>query len=104
MSTRPGAAQAFPDDLLRLQHDWTRTYNRLAYRPATGAAELRAGLFALTVRIDSHPHWRTAGWSREGRTRLWKAAQEGPGGVREVSVRWVGGEFVVTEPERGPDE
>lgn len=54
----------FPDDLLRLQHDWTRTYNRLAYRPATGAAELRADLFALTLRIDSHPHWRTADWSR----------------------------------------
>lgn len=56
----------FPDDLLRLQHDWTRTYNRLAYRPATGAAELRADLFALTLRIDSHPHWRTADWSRGG--------------------------------------
>ncbi|MGW2681079.1 hypothetical protein [Streptomyces sp. NPDC001436] len=61
-----------------------------------GTAELRDDLFALTKRIDSHPHWRTTGLNREDKTRL-TAAQEGPGVVREVSVWWVGGELVVTE-------
>ncbi|MET9700502.1 hypothetical protein ABZY31_26790 [Streptomyces sp. NPDC006529] len=107
MSPDEGAARpvhAFPEDLVRLQQDWIRTYNRLAHRPATGAAELRAELFALTLRIDSHGHWRTTGWSRLGRLRLWKAAQEGPGGVREVRVRWAGGAFVITGAEGGPGE
>ncbi|MFF4392183.1 hypothetical protein ACFY0G_36320 [Streptomyces sp. NPDC001552] len=38
------------------------------------------------------------GWSTAGRVELFRAAESGPDGVRELSVRWTGEEFVVTDP------
>jgi hypothetical protein len=50
-----------PDDLVRLQAAWYRTYDALAApRPARTTA-LRRRLYALSVRLRWHPYWtRTA--------------------------------------------
>ncbi|MER5618578.1 hypothetical protein [Streptomyces sp. NPDC002215] len=40
--------------------------------------------------------------SLAGRVELMRAVRSGPGGVREVVVRWTGERFVVTEPEARP--
>ncbi|MFD7096404.1 hypothetical protein [Streptomyces xanthophaeus] len=88
----------FPDDLISLKRQEIRTYNQLALRPTTGAAELRRELIRLSCLISSHPYWAERGWSTAGRIELFRAAECGPEGVRELSVRWNGEEFVVTEP------
>ncbi|MFD3939822.1 hypothetical protein ACFWSF_33025 [Streptomyces sp. NPDC058611] len=103
MSIDPGGprpSDCFPPDLIALQQDWIRLYNRLARRPSAGMAGLRAELFRLSCRIGDHPHWGDGDPGRVGRARLWRAAQVAPRGVPEVVVRLVGGRFVV-EPEEG---
>ncbi|MFB7216330.1 hypothetical protein [Streptomyces sp. NPDC056255] len=96
------ASFRFPDDLIALRRRQIRVYNRLALRPAVGAAELRRELIRLSCLISAHPYWAGRGWSLAGRVELVRAARSGPDGVREVVVRWTGEEFVVTEPEAGP--
>jgi hypothetical protein len=75
-----------------------RIYNRLALRPAAGAAELRRELIRLSCVISTHPYWAERSWSMVGQVELVRAAQSGPDGVRELVVRCTGQEFVVTEP------
>ncbi|WP_331722648.1 hypothetical protein [Streptomyces sp. NBC_00122] len=89
----------FPDDLVDLKRRQIGTYNQLALRPALGAAELRRELIRLFCLISSHPYWEERGWSTAGRVELHRAAETGPDGVREMVVRYIDGEFVVTEPE-----
>ncbi|MEV5204493.1 hypothetical protein [Streptomyces sp. NPDC053720] len=89
----------FPDDLIDLKRRQIRFYNRLALRPAVGAAELRRELIRLSCLISAHPYWAERGWSMAGRVELSRAAHSGPDGVRELLVRWTGEKFVVTEPE-----
>ncbi len=88
----------FPADLISLKRQQTRAYNQLALRPTVGAAELRRELIRLSCLISSHPYWAERGWSTAGRIELFRAAESGPEGVRELSVRWSGEEFVVAEP------
>ncbi|WP_405533794.1 hypothetical protein OG592_43330 (plasmid) [Streptomyces avidinii] len=88
----------FPADLISLKRQQVRAYNQLALRPTMGAAELRRELIRLSCLISSHPFWAERGWSTAGRVELFRAAESGPDGVRELSVRWSGEEFVVTEP------
>ncbi|MEV6734555.1 MULTISPECIES: hypothetical protein [unclassified Streptomyces] len=88
----------FPADLISLKRQQIRAYNELALRPTVGAAELRRELIRLSCPISSHPYWAERGWSTAGRVELFRAAESGPEGVREVSVRWSGEEFVVAEP------
>ncbi|MEV7239563.1 hypothetical protein AB0N06_38670 [Streptomyces sp. NPDC051020] len=89
----------FPDDLIELKRWQIRIYNRLALRPAVGAAELRRELIRLSGLISAHTYWAEHGWSLAGRVELSRAAQSGPDGVRELVVRWTGEKFVVIEPE-----
>ncbi|MFE7268917.1 hypothetical protein ACFU9B_44735 [Streptomyces sp. NPDC057592] len=96
------ASFRFPDDLIALRRRQIRVYNRLALRPAVGAAELRRELIRLSCLISAHPYWAGRGWSLAGRVELVRAARSGPDGVREVVVRWTGEGFVVTGPEAGP--
>ncbi|MGR4877937.1 hypothetical protein ACIPUC_00635 [Streptomyces sp. LARHCF249] len=84
--------------MIQLQQRWTRTYNQLALRPALGTAELRRELIGLSCGISSHPYWREHGWSMAGRVELRRVAETAPGGVAEVSVRYIDGQFVVSEP------
>ncbi|MFG2394976.1 hypothetical protein ACGFYF_39820 [Streptomyces lavendulae] len=88
----------FPADLISLKRRQIRTYNLLALRPTAGAAELRRELIRLSRLISSHPYWAERGWCTAGRVELFRAAESGPDGVRELSVRWSGTEFVVTDP------
>ncbi|WP_406004597.1 hypothetical protein [Streptomyces sp. NBC_00987] len=92
----------FPDDLIDLKRQQIRIYNRLALRPAVGAAELRRELIRLSCLISSHAYWAEHGWSLVGRVELFRAARSGPDGVRELVVRWNGEDFVVTGPEAQP--
>ncbi|MFD3679872.1 hypothetical protein [Streptomyces sp. NPDC058613] len=106
MSSDPGGprpSDRFPPDLIALQQTWIRLYNRLARQPGagTGAAELRAELFRLSWRIGDHPYWADGDPGRVGRTRLWRAAQDAPGGEPEVVVWLVGGRVVVEPEEEG---
>ncbi|MGW6841166.1 hypothetical protein [Streptomyces sp. NPDC054958] len=87
----------FPADLIDLKRRQIRAYNQLAQHPAAGAAELRRELIRLSCLIISHPYWAERGWSTPGRVELSRVAESGPEGVREVSVRWSGEEFVVSE-------
>ncbi|MFD3809180.1 hypothetical protein ACFWSF_38690 [Streptomyces sp. NPDC058611] len=103
MSGEPGGprpSDRFPPEPIALQQAWIRLYNRLARRPCAGAAELRAELLRLSCRIGEHPYWGDGDPGRVGRTRLWRAAQDAPGGGPEAVVRLVGGRFVV-KPEEG---
>ncbi|MFE5679740.1 hypothetical protein ACFQ7B_38530 [Streptomyces erythrochromogenes] len=88
----------FPDDLISLKRQQIHTYNQLALRPTLGAAELRRELIRLSCLISSHPYWAERGWSTAGRIELFRAAESGPDGVRELIVSWNGEEFVVAEP------
>ncbi|MER5618215.1 hypothetical protein [Streptomyces sp. NPDC002215] len=88
------ASFRFPNDLISLRRRQIRVYNRLALRPAVGAAELRRELIRLSCLISSHPYWAGRGWNMAG-----QAARSGPDGVRELVVRWTGKEFVATDPE-----
>lgn len=88
----------FPADLISLKRRQIRTYNQLALRPTVGAAELRRELIRLSCLISSHPYWAERGWSTAGKVELFRAAESGQDGVRELSVRWNGKEFVVTDP------
>ncbi|MFD3808967.1 hypothetical protein ACFWTC_36645 [Streptomyces sp. NPDC058619] len=104
MSRDPGGprpSDRFPPDLVALQQAWMRLYNRLAGHPGAGAAELRAELLRLSCRIGDHPYWADGDPGRVGRTRLWRAAQDAPGGEPEVVVRLIGGRFVVEPEEEG---
>ncbi|MGW5739122.1 MULTISPECIES: hypothetical protein [Streptomyces] len=47
-----------PDDLVRLQREWTATYRRLADQP--GRTVLRRRLLRLSVELHFHPRLRTA--------------------------------------------
>ncbi|WP_329584975.1 hypothetical protein OG298_00695 [Streptomyces sp. NBC_01005] len=89
----------FPGDLIDLKRRQIRIFNRLALRPAVGAAELQRVLIRLSCLIGAHPYWAEHGRSLAGRVELSRAAQSGPDGVRELIVRWTGTKFVVTEPE-----
>ncbi|MGW5852368.1 hypothetical protein ACWFQ8_31260 [Streptomyces sp. NPDC055254] len=88
----------FPDDLISLKRQQIRAYNQLALRPAVGAAELRRELIRLSCLISSHPYWAERGWSTAGRVELLRAAESGPDGTRELTVRWSGKEFVDADP------
>ncbi|MGW1412276.1 hypothetical protein [Streptomyces sp. NPDC002403] len=92
----------FPENLVALKRRQIWIYNRLALRPATGAAELRRELIRLSCLISSNPYWAEHGWSMAGRVELSRAAQSGPDGVRELAARWNGEKFVITEPEAQP--
>jgi hypothetical protein len=48
--------RTFPDDLVRVQREWSATYRQLADRP--GRTELRRRLHRLSVRAFFHPYWR----------------------------------------------
>ncbi|MFB8245284.1 hypothetical protein ACFY3O_11655 [Streptomyces sp. NPDC001046] len=48
--------RTFPDDLVRVQREWSATYRQLADRP--GRPELRRRLHRLSVRAFFHPYWR----------------------------------------------
>ncbi|MEU0632773.1 hypothetical protein [Streptomyces sp. NPDC005989] len=73
-----------------------------ALRPAVEVAELRRVLIRLSCLISTHPYWVERGWSMVGRVELFRAAGNGPDGVRELVVRWNGEAFVVTGPEAQP--
>ncbi|MFF1556259.1 hypothetical protein [Streptomyces sp. NPDC058279] len=90
----------FPDDLIRLQQRWTRTYNLLALRPdgSGGGAGLRRELIRLSCRISAHPYWRGGGYSGARRVELRRAAEAASGGERELVVRYVDGAFAVSDP------
>ncbi|WP_406368162.1 hypothetical protein [Streptomyces sp. NBC_01546] len=65
----------FPDDLIKLQQQWTAAYQRLADRPGQGGAELRRELIVLSCRISAYPYWEGSGWSTAGRVELRQAAE-----------------------------
>ncbi|MEU6895903.1 hypothetical protein ABZ934_29910 [Streptomyces sp. NPDC046557] len=88
----------FPDDLIHLQQQWTRTYNLLAVRPERGGAELRRELIGLSCRISSHPFWRAGGYSAVRRGELRRAAETAVGGEPELAVRYADGAFTVSHP------
>ncbi|MGW7102868.1 hypothetical protein [Streptomyces sp. NPDC054838] len=90
----------FPDDLIRLQQRWTRTYNLLAVGPVRGGAELRRELIRMSCEISAHPYWRAGGYNAVRRVELRRAAETAPGGERELVVRYVDGAFTVSDPGR----
>ncbi|MFF1561020.1 hypothetical protein [Streptomyces sp. NPDC058279] len=92
----------FPDDLIHLQQQWTRTYNLLAVRPEQGGAELRRKLIRLSCEISAHPFWRAGGYSAVRRVELREAAETAPGGEPELVVRHANGTFTVTDPRARP--
>ncbi|WP_329191774.1 MULTISPECIES: hypothetical protein [unclassified Streptomyces] len=92
----------FPDDLIHLQQQWTRTYNLLAVRPERGGAELRRELIRLFCRISAHPFWRAGGHGALRRVELREAAEAAPGGEQELVVRYIDGAFVVSDPGARP--
>ncbi|MER7466822.1 hypothetical protein [Streptomyces sp. NPDC097981] len=77
----------FPGDLVALKRRQIRVYNRLALRPAVGAAELRRELIRLSCLISSHPYWEEHGWSTAGRVELFRVAESGSDGVGGLVLR-----------------
>lgn len=63
--------QPYPKDLIALQAAWTRTYQALA-DPAQRhrTASLRRGLLRLSVRLQNHPYWASAGSPSAERVHL----------------------------------
>ncbi|MEJ8662282.1 hypothetical protein [Streptomyces sp. MS1.AVA.4] len=58
------ARNGFPDDLVRTQRDWLRTYEALARcSPGVGTTALRRRLIVESCRIARHPFWTEAGRS-----------------------------------------
>ncbi|RKN10877.1 hypothetical protein [Streptomyces radicis] len=47
----------FPDDLVRDQHAWNHTYQRLVTCRPEEYTVLRRRLLHLSCRIAYHPHW-----------------------------------------------
>ncbi|MEV6683959.1 hypothetical protein AB0N28_01170 [Streptomyces sp. NPDC051130] len=92
----------FPDDLIRLQQRWTRTYNLLAVQPERGGAELRRELIRLSCLISAHPFWRAGAYSAVRRVELRRAAEHASGGEPEVVVRYIDGAFTVSDPGARP--
>ncbi|MFD4587285.1 hypothetical protein ACFWOY_14400 [Streptomyces sp. NPDC058423] len=65
----------FPDDLLRLQADWIRTYEGLAQQsPLASTTTLRRSLIALSCRLAEHQFWDGPGGTAE-RASLRRAAR-----------------------------
>ncbi|MFF1560828.1 hypothetical protein [Streptomyces sp. NPDC058279] len=87
----------FPDDLIHLQQQWTRTYNLLAVRPQQGGAELRRELIRLSE-ISGHPFWRAHGYGAARRVELRRAAEAAVGEEPEPVVRHIDGAFTVSDP------
>lgn len=56
-----------PDDLVRMQREWTATYRRLADQP--GRTVLRRRLIHLSVRLHFHPLLKSAAARTELRRR-----------------------------------
>ncbi|MFD9410173.1 hypothetical protein ACFWBN_24620 [Streptomyces sp. NPDC059989] len=103
MTGEPGGSRPaawFPDDLVVLQQQWTRIFNRLAGdTPADGHA-LRMELLGLSFRMDGHQHWATteAGWSRAARRELQDYATAAPGGEEQLVTLCVGGRIIAVPP------
>ncbi|MGW7099722.1 hypothetical protein [Streptomyces sp. NPDC054838] len=92
----------FPDDLIHLQQQWTRTYNLLAVRPERGGAELRRELIRLSCLISGHPLWRAGGYSAVRRVELRRAAEIAVGGEQQLVVHYADGTFTVSDPGARP--
>lgn len=92
----------FPDDLIRLQQQWTRTYNLLAVRAEQGGAELRRELVRLSCEISGHLFWSAHEYSAVRRVELRRAAETAPGGEQERVVHYTDGAFTVSDPAARP--
>lgn len=73
------ARLSFPDDLLRAQRDWNRTYEALAVPRPQGATALRRRLLRLSTLLAGHPVWG-AGPPRAALRRQVRAAEREGGG------------------------
>ncbi|WP_206308886.1 hypothetical protein [Streptomyces sp. A1136] len=96
------ASLRFPDDLIHLQQQWTRTYNLLAVGQEKGAAELRRELIGLSCLISGLPFWRAGGYSAVRRVELRRAAEAAAGGEQQFVVRYTDGTFTVSDPGPRP--
>ncbi|AWZ06857.1 MULTISPECIES: hypothetical protein [unclassified Streptomyces] len=69
-------APLFPHDLIRLQHEWIRTYEALArLTPTQGSTDLRRRLIDLSGVLAAHPYWAAPGCSPARRTELLRRAR-----------------------------
>ncbi|MFF4105426.1 hypothetical protein [Streptomyces sp. NPDC001903] len=103
MTVEPGGPRPvtrFPDDLVALQQQWTRVFNRLAGDPPADGHEMRMELLRLSFRLDAHPHWATndSGWSRAARHELQNVASAAPGGEEQLVTLCVDGRIIAIPP------